>query len=804
MPKQRVIIAAVLLFAFALFSVAIARPLTGMQSPKGTAPAAGATTGATPAPDTVAKVQKSIVDYRSDLATNYRTDPDSVIRLVGNVAFHHNGAFIECDSAVRYGEYKMEGFGNVIINKDSTYIYGDSIMYSGYNNTATVYSPLLKLVNGDATLYAYNQMDFNTMTSIGRYNQGGVIIQRDNLMESDQGIYNGDSSEVRFVGHVALRSDNYRIRTDSVSYNLNTEIVTFLTTTYIWDKDRDFLTAESGKYLRSNQTYYFTQDAYAMTPEQEFWADTMSYRSLEKEAVMYRNIQILDTTQRTLGLGDYGYYNDSLKRGMLTGMPSVIGFEEPDTLPARGQDSTQLSADTTSMISPAADTLSENSAVIAVAKRAIPDSTFMRADSIFFDSYPAGESRPKVVKPVSASPVLDTTIRPALDTLGTLGMADSAIRDGLSGPVADSATLSGGNAVIDSTAVVATEQTLDPESPIREAALPTDTVGMQGDTLGRPTIPPLTDSIRMADSADSIDDGATQSAMIQSDSLMTDSLNTDSLAADSLPGVVPIVADSTAAPKDSLERTIRAFHNVKIFRRDVQSVCDSLIGFSVDSVMHMIGRPVLWNENNQLMAEQRIDIYSRNGNLDYADYIGTPFIIQEVTSTLKWDTVRYNQAKGRFMQTWFKDNEIDRAQLTGNVMNLYYMESDKRVTQFAEIDCADLKMKFKNRGPSRMTWVGSPSWKIYPIRKIPADQSQQLVGFSWVPELRPKDRYEITTREIRPSERAKFTLLEQPNFTINEKLQQYREKLIQGGQWRDRSELIRSTIDTFLSGDMLF
>ena len=44
--------------------------------------------------------------------------------LTGDVVLYHNGAVITCDSMVRYSEKEMTCFGNVIIKKEDTYIYG--------------------------------------------------------------------------------------------------------------------------------------------------------------------------------------------------------------------------------------------------------------------------------------------------------------------------------------------------------------------------------------------------------------------------------------------------------------------------------------------------------------------------------------------------------------------------------------------------------------------------------------------------------------------------------------------------------
>lgn len=59
--------------------------------------------------------EKPKVDYKSDLTKLSDNMPD-VKQLIGNVAFHHNGAVITCDTAYMYPDKRFEGRGNVIIN----------------------------------------------------------------------------------------------------------------------------------------------------------------------------------------------------------------------------------------------------------------------------------------------------------------------------------------------------------------------------------------------------------------------------------------------------------------------------------------------------------------------------------------------------------------------------------------------------------------------------------------------------------------------------------------------------------------
>ena len=67
------------------------------------------------------ETETKIIHLKSDLSGPIKKG-DSVIFMVGNFAAQHNGAVITCDSAVRYSDAHLECFGNVLINKNTTYL----------------------------------------------------------------------------------------------------------------------------------------------------------------------------------------------------------------------------------------------------------------------------------------------------------------------------------------------------------------------------------------------------------------------------------------------------------------------------------------------------------------------------------------------------------------------------------------------------------------------------------------------------------------------------------------------------------
>ena len=71
---------------------------------------------------------------------------------------------------------------------------------------------------------------------------------------------------------------------------------------------------------------------------------------------------------------------------------------------------------------------------------------------------------------------------------------------------------------------------------------------------------------------------------------------------------------------DSLYRLMKAYHKVRMYRTDVQGVCDSLVYNSKDSCMTMYTDPILWNDGQQLLGEQ-IKIYMNDSTIDWAHII---------------------------------------------------------------------------------------------------------------------------------------------------------------------------------------
>ena len=276
--------------------------------------------------------KRDYVEMKSDEGWQMEYRGQKIMVVVGNFAAHHNGTVITADSAVRYSERHLECFGNVLINRGSTYIYGDRAEYDGDTNEAKVYSKIVKVVDGEATLFTYNFL-FNTKTNIGQFSDGGVLISGDNMLESNRGYLYSDEHEIICVDRVQMRNNEYDMTGDSVVYNTETDFAQFFTRTNIWNKNKeansedDYLYADKGTFDKRKQLYTLTKNGYILTKDQELSCDSLDYYRDSNYALLRRNIQIDDRSHKMLIFGDWGEYWKEPGNVLVTENPSIISYD---------------------------------------------------------------------------------------------------------------------------------------------------------------------------------------------------------------------------------------------------------------------------------------------------------------------------------------------------------------------------------------------------------------------------------------------------------------------------------------------
>jgi lipopolysaccharide export system protein LptA len=187
---------------------------------------------------------------------------------------------------------------------------------------------------------------------------------------------------------------------------------------------------------------------------------------------------------------------------------------------------------------------------------------------------------------------------------------------------------------------------------------------------------------------------------------------------------------SREAKGAKVKSMLYAYPNVKIFKKDLQGKADSLSYNRTDSIMHMNRKPVLWNDQSQLVSDT-IRIHLKNKTIDKMYMFSNAFISSE--DTLK----NYNQVKGRNMVGYFKDGKIRKVDVLGNAESVYFaLEGDTALTGMNKAISSNMRLRFEDNKLKAISFLVQPDANFIPPHEL-NEADRKLEGFNWYGELRP-------------------------------------------------------------------
>lgn len=204
---------------------------------------------------------------------------------------------------------------------------------------------------------------------------------------------------------------------------------------------------------------------------------------------------------------------------------------------------------------------------------------------------------------------------------------------------------------------------------------------------------------------------------------------------------------------------LEALHNVRIYKKDMQVVCDSLLYSDLDSLARLFREPLIWQEVRRQYAADSISVVIRNETMDKASLMSNAFIaIQE-------DSVHFDQIKATEMMAYFDDKGgLKRFDALGGSSALFYIEENDVLATVNKTESKMLSATFKDGEIQRIYYYDSPKNDGYPVVQL-TDEEQKLKGFNWQPQKRPADRNAVTPLSLRPSQRDTYTARPRAKFT---------------------------------------
>ena len=187
---------------------------------------------------------------------------------------------------------------------------------------------------------------------------------------------------------------------------------------------------------------------------------------------------------------------------------------------------------------------------------------------------------------------------------------------------------------------------------------------------------------------------------------------------------------------DTSYMKVRAFYNVRIYREDVQMVCDSAHYNGRDSIVTLCGDPVCWNEDQQVSADT-ITVYFENEEIDHIHGVGNAIAIKQEGLN------EYNQLAGKEMFAFLKDGDINIVEVNGNAETIFYpREDDGTYLGLNKTQSSFVKIFFEDRNIHHVLFTTATTGVMIPMSQT-VEQDRYLLTFFWADHERPRQPGDI-------------------------------------------------------------
>ena len=233
----------------------------------------------------------------------------------------------------------------------------------------------------------------------------------------------------------------------------------------------------------------------------------------------------------------------------------------------------------------------------------------------------------------------------------------------------------------------------------------------------------------------------------------------DSLAVDALAVADTLAVAEVVEPVDSTKiGFLEAIKNVRIYKKNMQVVCDSLVYSDLDSLARLFKEPLIWQEKVRQYTADSIAVVISNGSMDKASLMSNAFI------SIMEDSTHFNQIKATEMMAYFDGKGgLTRFDALGGSSALFYIEENETLATVNKTESKMLSAVFKDGELQRIYYYDSPKNDGYPVVQL-TDDERKLKGFNWQPTKRPADRNAVTPLSLRPSERKSYSARPRARF----------------------------------------
>ncbi|WP_158638396.1 OstA-like protein [Panacibacter ginsenosidivorans] len=631
---------------------------------------------------------------------------------------------------------QQPGITDTTAKKQINILHADKISYKKVDSL-NEYQILVGhvAVQQEKTLFYCDSASINTKSNILEAFGKVHINDNDSLhIYSDYLKYLGKEKKATLTGKVSLTDGKGTLTTSKLDYDLNTHIGNYYDGGKVVN-GKTVLTSKEGFYYEDTRDVYFKKDVVLTDPEYTIKTDTLLYNTYTGISTFVVPTVITSDSGRKVVKTKDGYYDTKNKKtyfGQRTEIQDGATFIVADEMAsddstgfgeARGKVIYRDTAQKVTIFANHLNSNRKNSSFLATEKPVMileqeeGDSLFIAADTM----YSARLSDLKKYRNVPV--IIESKAQQASDT------AISTIKDTASSDEDNTDVITKSIAQKKDT-VSALPAIVQRKRPGRKelAVKITDTINTVNDTAiiaaNTFTKKDTTVTVKSVDStiAPPMDSAAlVKMAFLKKDMALQNKLSPK---------------DTAANKNDSTNRFFEAYYHVRIFSDSLQAAGDSLFYSGEDSAFRLFKQPIVWARESQVTGDT-IYLFTQNKKPSRLYVFENAFTVNKV------GTGYYNQIRGRTINGYFKNGNMDYMRAKGNSESIYYaQDEDNKFIGVNKATADIIDMYFEERKPQKVVFRSNLVGTTYPMRQVNHDELR-LRGFKWLDDLRPKTKYEL-------------------------------------------------------------
>ncbi len=189
------------------------------------------------------------------------------------------------------------------------------------------------------------------------------------------------------------------------------------------------------------------------------------------------------------------------------------------------------------------------------------------------------------------------------------------------------------------------------------------------------------------------------------------------------------------------QRVVRTYHNVKIFKSDLQGKCDSIHTDQNTGLTRMFKKPVIWSDQNQITGDTiHLTSNTETEKLDSLKVLNNAFIVSKDSLSSN----NFNQIKGRNMFGKFKENKLRLLLVKGNAESVYFNRNEETSTleTITKEVSSNIEFTLANGQIESIKYLKESDGSTFPPSKYP-EEDRKLNGFIWRETEQPKRKEDI-------------------------------------------------------------